>query len=61
MLTKENIETIYNKLKNKNCGGKNADYIPELAKVNPDLYAISIYTIDGQSINIGDYTHEFAI
>jgi glutaminase len=61
MLTKENIETIYNKLKNKNCGGKNADYIPELAKVNPNLYAISVYTIDGQSINIGDYSHEFAI
>jgi glutaminase len=57
----EKIETIYNKLKNKPCSGKNADYIPELAKVDSGLYAISIYTIDGQTINLGDYTHEFAI
>jgi len=58
---KEEIETIYNKLKNKPCLGKNADYIPELAKVDPSLYAISVYTVDGESINVGDYTHEFAI
>ena len=55
------IETIYNKIKNKPCSGKNADYIPELAKVDSSLYAISIYTIDGQTINLGDYNHEFAI
>jgi glutaminase len=57
----QKIETIYNKIKNKPCSGKNADYIPELAKVDSDLYAVSIYTIDGQTINLGDYTHEFAI
>ena len=32
-----------------------------MSKVNPKLYAISIYTIDGNSYNIGDYTTEFAI
>ena len=57
----QKIETIYNKIKNKPCSGKNADYIPELAKVDSSLYAISIYTIDGQTINLGDYNHEFAI
>lgn len=57
----QKIETIYNKIKNKPCSGKNADYIPELAKVDSDLYAVSIYTIDGQTINLGDYNHEFAI
>jgi len=56
----ENIKKIYHKLQ-KTGGGKNADYIPELKKVNPKLYAISIYTIDGQQFNIGDFTHEFAI
>jgi glutaminase len=56
----ENIKKIYDKLK-KTSGGKNADYIPELSKVNPKLYAISIYTIDGQQFNIGDFNHEFAI
>jgi hypothetical protein len=56
----EKVEKIYNKLKNTN-GGKNVDYIPELAKVNPHLYAISIYTINGEQFNIGDFEHEFAI
>ena len=56
----QEIQTIYNKLKNSS-GGKNVDYIPELEKVNPNLYAISIFTVDGQTFNIGDYGHEFAI
>jgi glutaminase len=41
--------------------GKNADYIPQLKKVNPNLYGISIYTIDGDEYNVGDYTTEVAI
>jgi glutaminase len=56
----EDITKIYNKIKPIK-SGKNADYIPELAKVNPNLYAISIYTVDGYSYNIGDFTTEFAI
>jgi glutaminase len=60
MISFEEIKKIYNKLKNTT-GGKNASYIKELAKVNPHLYAISIYTVDGQQIDIGDYEHEFAI
>lgn len=59
-MIEEDINQIYKKLKNKH-GGKNADYIPELKKVNPNLYAISIYTLDGYIYNIGDYTTEFAI
>ena len=56
----ENIEKIYNKLKNTK-GGKNADYIKELSNVNPNLYAISIYTVDGEKFDIGDYKEEFSI
>ena len=56
----EDIKQIYNKLKNTH-NGKNADYIPELKKVNPNLYAISIYRLDDYIYNIGDYTTEFAI
>ena len=56
----DDINEIYKKLK-KSHSGKNADYIPELKKVNPNLYAISIYTIDGNIYNIGDYTTEFSI
>jgi glutaminase len=56
----ENVTKIYHNLKDTS-GGKNADYIPALQKVNPKLYAISIYTIDGQQFNIGDFQHEFSI
>jgi glutaminase len=56
----KDIENIYLKLKNTK-GGKNADYIPELKKVNPNLYAISIFTIDGYEYDIGDYDTEFSI
>lgn len=56
----KHLEKIYNTLKNVK-GGKNADYIPELKKVNPNLYAISIFTVNGDDYSIGDYTKEFAI
>ena len=55
------IEEIYHKLKKVKTTGKNADYIPELKKVNPNLYAISICTVDGEIYNIGDVNYEFAI
>lgn len=60
MITQADITKIYNKLKDTK-GGKNADYIPELSKADPNVYAISIYTVDGESINVGDYSHTVAI
>jgi glutaminase len=54
------MNDIYNKLKNTK-GGKNVSYIPELTKVDPTLYGISIYTVDGNKYNIGDTDVEFAI
>lgn len=61
MINQEYIENIYNKIKNYKIEGKNADYIPELSKVDEKLYAISIYTVDGETYNLGDYNHTFAI
>ena len=46
----DEVQIIYNKLKNTN-GGKNVDYIPELLNIDQNLYTISIYTIDGQQFN----------
>ena len=54
------IEHIYKHLKNTK-GGKNASYIPDLKKVNPNSYAISVYTIHGESYNVGMYDKEFAL
>lgn len=42
-------------------GGKNADYIPALANVAPNLFAIAIVTSDGATYAVGDITAKFAI
>ena len=34
--------------------GKVADYIPQLAQVNPELYGISVCFPDGETFGIGD-------
>jgi glutaminase len=38
-----------------------ADYIPELAKANPDWFAISIATVDGRTFDVGDSQQLFSI
>ncbi|MBD2692210.1 glutaminase A [Anabaena catenula] len=38
-----------------------ANYIPELAKVNPNLFSICIATVDGQIYEVGDYQQLFTI
>ncbi len=41
--------------------GRQADYIPALAKVNPDRFGICITTTDGDVIEWGDVTERFSI
>lgn len=41
--------------------GKVADYIPALARVNADEFAMSVCTIDGQTYNIGASDKKFSI
>ncbi|MBD1912052.1 glutaminase A [Leptolyngbya sp. PL-A3] len=41
--------------------GKVASYIPELAKVNPELFGIAIATVDGQIFEVGDTDPLFTI
>jgi glutaminase len=43
------------------CDGKVADYIPELAKANPNWFGISIATPDGQVFEVGDCKQLFTI
>ncbi|MGB6388927.1 MAG: glutaminase A, partial [Methyloceanibacter sp.] len=42
-------------------GGKPADYIPELGKVDPSLFGIAIATVDGQIYAVGDANVAFTI
>ncbi len=41
--------------------GKNADYIPALAKVDSKLFGVVIVTVDGKVFTAGDATAEFSI
>lgn len=41
--------------------GKVADYIPELAKMNPDWFGICVATVDGQIFTTGDFEQLFTI
>lgn len=62
--TKEQVQAIvqeaYNKFKG-DARGKNADYIPELAKVDSKLFGIAIVTTDNQSVSVGDTKTAFSI
>ena len=41
--------------------GKNADYIPALAKVDPNIFGIVLVTVDGKVYTVGDITSEVSI
>jgi glutaminase len=54
------VDAAYNKYKGLK-EGKNADYIPALAKVNPDLFGIALVTTDGKVYTAGDLKTEVSI
>ena len=41
--------------------GKNADYIPALAKVDPNIFGIALVTVDGKVYTAGDITSQVSI
>lgn len=63
-LSKANIEKVmkeaYEKFKDVK-EGANADYIKELATVDPNIFGISIVTTDGQVYTVGDVKSEVSI
>lgn len=57
---KQAVEEAYSECKNIT-GGHNADYIPFLANINPDLFGISLTLTDGTTFNVGDTDYRFGI
>ncbi|MCD8183457.1 MAG: glutaminase [Bacteroides sp.] len=55
------LENIYQEIQPYAQVGKQADYIPALAKVNPDQFGICINTVQGETFMLGDATTSFSI
>jgi glutaminase len=54
------IDAAFNKYKTLK-EGKNADYIPALAKVDPNLFGVALVTTDGKVYSAGDLKTEVSI
>ena len=54
------LDTAYAQVKNVT-EGKNADYIPALAKVDPKIFGIVLVTTDGRVFTAGDVKSEVSI
>lgn len=55
------LENIYREIQPYAKDGKQADYIPELAKVNPDQFGMCIHTIYGEIYSIEQADTRFSI
>ena len=55
------ITRVFENISQQENIGELADYIPELAKVNPDKFAVHLSTIDNQCFGIGDNKDRFSI
>lgn len=59
-LVEQVLREAYEKFKT-DTSGKNADYIPYLAQVDPKLFGIAVVTTDNQVLTLGDVNYSFSI
>ena len=57
----EILEDIYNEIQPYSKEGKQADYIPALAKVNPDQFGMCLSTVSGLTYSVHDADVRFSI
>lgn len=55
------LQEVYKETTKISSQGKLADYIPELAKIEPDKFGIYLITKDGKHFELGDYQDKFSI
>jgi glutaminase len=57
---KSAVDEAYEKFRS-DTSGKNADYIPYLAQVDPKLFGVSVVSTNNQDYSVGDTTYAFSI
>jgi glutaminase len=57
----DNLSRIFNRIKEMPLKGSPANYIPQLANADPNLFGMSFCSIDGQMFSIGDTISKFSI
>ncbi len=55
------LDGIYTELKPRIGEGRVADYIPNLAKVDPNQFGLTVTTVDGKIYSVGDSAVPFSI
>ena len=57
---KKIIQKVFDSVKQHN-GGKVADYIPELACIDPNMFGVSVCDTNGNIYNFGNHDKHFCL
>jgi glutaminase len=55
------IKSVFENINQKENCGQLASYIPELATINPEKFAVHLSTVENQHFAVGDYQDRFSI